>query len=138
MLVEEAALVAAEAQCLADEEVRRRRRSREEHRRAAQDLGLQAAFAAEVSRMFPGCPPERAEAIAGHACTRSSGRVGRSSAGRALHSDAVLAAVVASVRHLDTSYDELLMAGVPREEARQRVRDEVQAVLDAWQSPPPT
>ena len=53
-------------------------------------------------------------------------------------SDAVLAAVIASVRHLDTSYDELLMAGVPREDARQRVRAEVQAVLDTWQSAPPT
>jgi hypothetical protein len=137
VLVEEAALVTAEAECLADEEARRRRRCRDENRRAAQDLGLQAAFADEISRMFPGCPPERTETIARHACTRSSGRVGRSAAGRALHSDAVLAAVVASVRHVDTSYDELLMAGIDRDEARQRVRDEVQAVLDAWQCPLP-
>jgi hypothetical protein len=137
VLVEEAALVIAEAECLADEEARRRRRCRDENRRAAQDLGLQAAFADEISRMLPRCPPERTEAIARHACTRSSGRVGRSAAGRALHSDAVLAAVVASIRHVDTSYDELLMAGIARDEARQRVRDEVQAVLDAWQSPLP-
>jgi hypothetical protein len=45
--------------------------------------------------------------------------------------------VVASVRHVDTSYDELLMAGVARDEARQRVQSEVQAVLDAWKSAPP-
>ncbi|MGQ0521352.1 MAG: DUF2293 domain-containing protein, partial [Actinomycetota bacterium] len=41
-------------------------------------------------------------------------------------------AVVASVRHLDTSYDELLMGGVDRIEARQRVADRVEAVLTSW------
>ena len=136
VLVEEAALVAAEAACLADEEARRRRRSRDEVRRAAQDVALQDAFAAEIGRMFPGCPPERTEAIAGHACTRRSGRVGTSAAGRALHPDAVRAAVVASIRHTDTSYDELLMAGVPRSEAHQGVDSEVRDILEAWCSPP--
>ena len=135
VLVEEAALVSAEVACLADEEVRRRRRSWDEARRAAQDLGLQAAFADEISRILPGCPRERTEAIAHHACSRSSGRVGRSAAGRALRPEAVLAAVVASVRHVDTSYDTLLMTGIAREEARRRVQHELQAVLDAWQSP---
>jgi hypothetical protein len=134
VLVEEAALVAAEAECLADEEARRRRRVRDEDRRAAQDLALQEAFADQISRMFPGCPPQRSEAIAAHACTRSSGRVGRSTAGRAMRPEAVLAAVVASVRHVDTSYDKLLMAGVARDEARQQVQSEPQAVLDAWKS----
>jgi hypothetical protein len=36
------------------------------------------------------------------------------------------------VRHEDTDYDALLMAGVPREEAR--VRAAVDAVLDHWRS----
>jgi len=80
VLVEEAALAAAEEHCLADEEARRRRRARDESRRAAQDETLLQAFADQISRMFPGCPPERREAIAAHACTRSSGRVGRSRA----------------------------------------------------------
>lgn len=96
-----------------DEEARRRGRARDEIRRAARDVALQEAFAAEISRMFPGCPRERADAIAGHACTRRSGRVGRSTAGQALQPEAVRAAVLASVRHVDTSYDTLLMAGVP-------------------------
>jgi hypothetical protein len=136
LLVEEAALVAAEAECLADEEARRRRRSRDETRRAARDVVFQEAFASEISRMFPGCPRERTEAIAGQACTRRSGRVGTSAAGRALHPEAVRAAVVASVRHVDTSYDELLMAGVPRAEARGRVDNDVDVVLAVWRSPP--
>jgi hypothetical protein len=42
--------------------------------------------------------------------------------------------VVASVRHEDTDYDALLMAGVPREEARARIRASVDAVLDRWRS----
>jgi hypothetical protein len=136
VLVEEAALVAAEAECLADDEARRRRRARDEIRRAAHDDAFGKAFAAEISRMFPGCPPERAAAIAGPSCTRRSGRVGRSAAGRALHPDAVRAAVVASVRHVDTSYDGLLMAGVPRAEARDRVNDDLHSVLEVWRSGP--
>jgi hypothetical protein len=34
------------------------------------------------------------------------------------------------VRHEDTPYDELLMSGVGRAEARDRVRDEVHRVLE--------
>jgi hypothetical protein len=43
-----------------------------------------------------------------------------------------LSAVVASVRHQDTDYDELLMSGVPREEARVRIRSAIDRVLAAW------
>jgi hypothetical protein len=38
------------------------------------------------------------------------------------------------VRHWDT-YDALLMNGVPRAEARDRVLVDVQAVLDGWRNP---
>jgi hypothetical protein len=44
----------------------------------------------------------------------------------------VRAAVVASVRHLDTPYDELLMSGVRRAEARDRIRADIDRVLDRW------
>ena len=40
--------------------------------------------------------------------------------------------VVASLRHHDTDYDLLLMAGVPRSEARERVRGELASALDRW------
>lgn len=60
VLVEEAALTRAEGRCLADAEARRRRRVRDARRRAAQDVRFAAAFAAEVRRLFPGCPVERA------------------------------------------------------------------------------
>lgn len=135
VLVGEAALAAAEASCLADEEVRLRQRERDKERRARQDVELTARMAAEIGRLFPGCPRPRAEAIAAHTAVRGSGRVGRSAAGRALQDDALIAAVVASVRHEDTEYDALLMAGVAREEARARIRGAVDAVLDTWRAP---
>ena len=135
VLVEEPALEQAEQDCLADENARQRRRLREEGRRAQHDVEFQAAFAQAIGELFPGCPPERADDIAGHAGARSSGRVGRSAAGRALDPEAVTLAVVASVRHVDTPYDRLLMSGVSRADARRHVSDEVRAVVDSWRLP---
>lgn len=132
VLVEEAALAAAEQRCLADAEARARRRARDALRRTADDVRFTAALKAEILRLFPGCPPARAHDIATHASVRGSGRVGRSAAGRALDEDAVTAAVRASVRHLDTPYDELLMSRVPRNRARARVAAQIEAVLAAW------
>ena len=137
VLVEEDALSRAETECLADEEARRLRQQREAERRAAQDVELQAALEQEITRLFPGCPPDRAEAIARHAAARGSGRIGRTAAGRALDPEAVTLAVVAAVRHGDTAYDELLMTGSSRTEARQRVRSDVQRILDDWRSTTP-
>ncbi len=135
VLVEEEALARAEQECLADEEARRRRRLREAERRAGQDEVFLGVFAKEITRLFPGCSPERAEAIARRATARGGGRVGRTAAGRALDPEAVVLAVAAAVRHGDTGYDQLLMDGMSRAEARDRVRADVQRVLDAWRSP---
>jgi hypothetical protein len=134
ILVEEAALQLAEEQCLADADARLRRRERDAERRSVQDLEFQGSLAGQIRQMYPGCPAARAEAIAMHAATRGSGRIGRSAAGRALEPDAVRLAVVASVRHEDTRYDELLMAGVPRQKARDRVLASIDLVLSRWQN----
>jgi hypothetical protein len=80
--------------------------------RADQDVAFEARLAEAVGRLFPGCP-----------------------AGRALDEHAVMLAVIASVRHQDTGYDELLMAGVPRGEARARVRPDIDRILATWQDP---
>lgn len=135
ILVEEHALERAEASCLADQEARARRRRREAARRAEQDVDLQARMAAEIGRLFPGCPPARAEQIARHAASRGSGRIGRTAAGRTLDARTIELAVTASIRHEDTGYDELLMSGVDRDTARAQVRDAVMGMLDAWRSP---
>jgi hypothetical protein len=135
LLVEEAAVEEAEQQCLSDEEARARRRERDRQRREAADERFQQELAEQIGHLFPACPPQRAAAISQHTGTRGSGRVGRSAAGRALDPGAVTQAVVASVRHEDTAYDELLMAGVPREQARERVRNDIDQVLERWRHP---
>ncbi len=135
VLVEEDALAEAERRCLADADARARRREREAARRAATDDGFVEQFAATIRGAYPGCPPDRAAQIALHTAARGSGRVGRTAAGRELDPAVIDLAVAAAVRHHDTRYDELLMAGTDRHTARATVRDEVTAVLDAWRSP---
>ena len=132
VLVEVDALASAEQRCLADEEARARRRERDTLRRAGEDVELQKRFAQQIAQLFPGCPKPRAQAIARHAAARGSGRVGRSAAGRAVEASAVELSVIASVRHEDTDYDELLMSGVDRADARERVRDDVDRTLEGW------
>lgn len=134
LLVEESAIDQAEQECLSDEDARARRRERDRERREVADVRFQEELAEQIGRLFPGCPPQRAAGISLHTGTRGSGRVGRSAAGRALDPDAVTRAVIASIRHEDTEYDALLMAGVPREEARQRIRDDIDRVLERWRS----
>jgi hypothetical protein len=136
LLVEEAALEQAEQQCLADEDARMRRRERDRERRAGEDVEFQGRFAQQIRRLFPRCPAERAGTIAAHAALRGSGRVGRSAAARDLDATAVTLAVVASVRHVDTDYDELLMSGVPRADARDQISAAIDRVLAAWRSAP--
>nr|WP_246461035.1 DUF2293 domain-containing protein [Nocardia transvalensis] len=132
ILVEEAALARAEEQCLADEEVRLRRRDRDRVRRAEQDVEFEARMAAEIRRLFPGCPADRATEIAAHAAVRGSGRVGRSAAAKTLDPEAITLAVIASIRHRDTDYDHLLMTGVARMDARATIRPALDRVLNSW------
>ena len=132
ILAEAEAIERAEQECLSDAEVRARRRLRDQVRRADEDVRFQDSLAAAIRALYPGCPASRAEAIARHAAARGSGRIGRSTAGQALDPDAVRLAVAASVRHIDTRYDELLMSGVDRETARDQVRDQVDDILSSW------
>jgi hypothetical protein len=132
ILAEAEAIERAEQECLSDAEARARRRERDQARRASEDVRFQAEFADAIRKLFPGCPPARAEEIARHAATRGSGRIGRSAAARVFQPDAVHLAAAASVRHVDTNYDQLLMSGVDRARARDRVRQRVEDVLGAW------
>ena len=136
VLVEEAAIIHAEEACLADEEARARRRERDEARRAVEDIAVQQALSREIIHLFPDCPAERAASIARHTAARSSGRVGRTAAGRRLNAQPITLAVIASIRHEDTRYDELLMAGETRAIARDRVWPEVEAILEIWRTVP--
>ncbi|TVS87769.1 DUF2293 domain-containing protein [Mycobacterium helveticum] len=132
ILVEPDAIERAEQECLSDAEIRARRRDRNALGRADEDVRFQADLAAAIRARFPRCPAGRAEAIARHAASRGSGRIGRSAAGRALDPGAVTRAVAASVRHVDTDYDQLLMSGIDRETARRQVHERVDEVLRTW------
>src|SRR5882762_1002300 len=132
LLVEERALKKAEAECLGDAEVRVRRKGREAERRAGQDEELTRSMADEIRRLFPGCPPKEAEAIARHATVRKSSRVGRTAAAKELEERPLILAVVAAIRHGHTRHDELLMSGMERSEAREAVRGDVDRVLAGW------
>jgi hypothetical protein len=134
LLVEEQALQRAEAECLDDAEARARRRNREAERGAEQDAEFVARFAARIGQLYPGCPPDRQEQIAGHACQKYSGRVGRSAAAKRFDEEAVQLAITAHVRHTDTRYDDLLARGVDRRDARERVREQVDAALARWRN----
>jgi hypothetical protein len=96
---------------------------------------MRAGTGRAIARLFPGCPPERATTIAKHTGLRGSGRVGRSAAGRALDETAITLAVTASARHQNTGYDALLMSGLPRDAARDRVRPTIDQLLAAWRLP---
>ncbi len=136
LLVEEAGLARAEADCLADSEARERSRQREALRRQQIDRRHVEQFAARVRELYCGCPAERGASIAEHACRRSSGRIGRTAQGRNLDEQAVRAAVRVHVRHAESRYDELLALGCDRCEARAAVEGDVARVLSAWEQTP--
>lgn len=134
LLVEPQALERAEAECEADEGARALRRERDEVRRAGEDKALILDMTAALLRLFPACPPHDAASLAGHTAVRGSGRVGRSAAGRALDDEALTLAAVAWIRHRRTDYDDLLMSGMDRADARERIRGAVDRVLEAWRA----
>lgn len=132
ILVEEAALAAAEAECDEDGGARAVQRTRAAAARVNEDQLLATRMAARILELFPRCPPAEAQRMAQWTATRGSGRVGRTAAGRELAEAALTAAVHASVRHVHTNYDELLAAGLERESARAAVRTRVEEVLSHW------
>jgi hypothetical protein len=134
LLVEEAALAQAEAECLADSDVRARRRQRAAAREAELDRHYIERFSAQVRTLFPGCPPDRERLIGEYACQKYSGRVGRSAAAKQLDDKAVRLAVIAHIRHAETPYDTLLAQGQDRRSARAQVEPAVTRVLRQWET----
>jgi hypothetical protein len=137
LLVEEQAVDRAEEECAGDEDKRRRLREKAAERRNALDQEFIQSFAKSVRNQFPSCPPDREFEIARHACQKYSGRIGRSSAARDLEPNAVRLAVIAHIRHQETDYDDLLMEGMERIEARARVQDTMERVAREWGQPRP-
>jgi len=132
LLVEECALAKAEEECLADSEVRERHKVRERERRAERDEEYIREFAKQIRRLFPSCPKDRELRIAEHACLKYSERVGRAAAAKRFEDEMINLAVAAHVRHRETNYDDLLAKGWARGQARAKVRDRVDEVMDSW------
>ena len=132
LLVTEEALAKAEDECAADAPERAAARSRAALARQEDDREFVAALAQAILQRYPACPADEARRIAAHAGCRSSGRVGRSAAGRALDAKAVDLAVIAHIRHTHTKYDELLMRGTERLDARALVREGIDRVREQW------
>jgi hypothetical protein len=134
LLIELPALERAEQECLSDQDQRARARERAGLARERTDANYVRAFGEAVRAVYPGCPAAEAAAIAGHACLKYSGRVGRSAAARQLDATAIRLAVTAHVRHRHSPYDTLLARGWDRVDARHAVDGAVQAVLEQWSS----
>jgi hypothetical protein len=132
ILVEQAAVDKAEEESLADADVRRLRQQRAAVVRARDDEQFINDFTAAVQKQYPNCPLDEAATIARHACTKHSGRVGRSAAAKAFDYDAIRLAVTAHIRHVHTNYDALLARHADRRGAREQVWDKVQNVLERW------
>jgi hypothetical protein len=132
LLVEEEALDRAEQECLADTDLREARRQREAEKREELDAEFVEAFARRIRELFPGCPTGQEQRIAGYACKKYSDRVGRSAAAKALDEEAVTLAIRAHLRHAHTNYDDLLMQGWDRADARQAVYGKVDEIEAKW------
>jgi hypothetical protein len=134
VLVTAEAIAAAEAECAADADRRASKRVVAAERREVEDRAFVKSAAEAIRRLFPGCPPDVPDRVAGHACAKHSGRVGRSAAAKELADEPLRLAVIAHIRHEHTKYDELLSQNVPRREAREVVADRIKSVLRAWES----
>lgn len=131
-LLEAQAILLARAECVSDAGARTRQRAQAALHREVEDKEYVAVFTEAVKRQFPGCPLSEAREIAAHACTRSSGRVGRTAAAKELDAEKVRLAVIAHVRHLHTDYDSIIENTHDKRGSRARIKGKVAAVLQAW------
>ncbi len=132
ILVATRAIEQAEKECLSDANQRAAQRKRGAVQREREDETLVAEMTALICTQYPGCPPVEARKIAVHTARRGSGRVGRSAAGRQLQNEAIRLAVVAHIRHEHTRYDELLMSGTARDQARRMIASDINAMIRQW------
>jgi hypothetical protein len=133
-LVEQSAIDRAREESAADAAIREAKNKKAAAKREIEDRQYLAAFAAELKRLFPGCPPEEAEQIALHACEKHSGRVGRSASAKELDPDKIRLAVIAHIRHVHTGYDGFFDINVPKHDARRMVQAKIQRILAKWEA----
>ena len=132
LLVEKEALENAEKECLSDYEIREKRNERRREAELVLDKEYIKAFTSELLRIFPNCPSNTAEEISNHACQKYSGRVGRTANAKNFDPGVLTLAAIAHIRHVETNYDSLLMENWDRREAREKVRTDIDAILNFW------
>ncbi|MHC1725804.1 MAG: DUF2293 domain-containing protein [Syntrophobacteraceae bacterium] len=66
-------------------------------------------------------------------CLKYSGRGGRSAATKGLEKETIGLAVIAHIRHTQTSYDRLLAEGWDRSDARRHVNERVSRIAGEWE-----
>ena len=133
VLVEEAAVAQADQACQADEQARAKRRARRVEKQVIKEEHYLQQFTLAIREHYPHCPPGQETAIAQHACSKYSGRVGRAAFAKQLKPKAVELAVLAHIRHTETEYDALLLQGCSRRQARERVWEQVRRISVLWQ-----
>lgn len=129
----EDAVDAARAMAEETERARQLRRKSAAEYRARKEQKSQTEMSGRLLEAFPGMPEDEARMIVAHAFEVGSGRVGRTSS--LDPAEKLDLAVRAHIRHVHTAYEKLLMDGWDREEARDAVRADVNAVYERWQQP---
>jgi hypothetical protein len=123
-------IAAVEAEARATEAERAEKRLAGQRARAKAHVRELAQAADLIRGLFPAIPAGEAERVAVHAYEIGSGRVGRT---RSLSAEQkVIHAVRAHVRHEHTDYEDLLRDGWAKNDARERVADQIDAVLARW------
>ena len=89
-------------------------------------------FSEQIRKYFPSCPDRREQEIAEHACMKYSGRIGRTADAKIFNENSITLAVIAHIRHTETSYDELLSNNYEKQHAREIIKDKVDQVLNSW------
>lgn len=123
-------LAAVAAEAVTTEAERAKKRVASQKARAKAHVRELAQAADTIRRLYPAIPAGEAERVAVHAYEVGTGRVGRA---RNLSAErkAVLA-VVSHVRHEHTDYGDLLFDGWSKRDARERVANQIDAVLARW------
>jgi hypothetical protein len=130
--VEAEAIEKAKAECAADEAKRAIKNEKAAKVREVQDKAYILAFGKAIRAYYPNCPPQREYEIAAHACEKHSGRVGRTANAKQFDSKMIELAVVAHIRHAETTYDNEFGKGKIKREIRAELNPTIRKILAGW------
>ncbi len=133
--VEQAAIDQAKMECLADQDIRQVKNKKAAIKRAEADKIYIQNFALAIRKRYPSCPIKREFEIAGHACEKHSGRVGRTANAKQFDNHMIDLAVEAHIRHKETNYDQQFGSGKRKREIRSNVKFDIQRIMVKWKQP---